>query len=250
MMIKIKKIILFPLLAAALVTHAVCIEPKNFFEFYTVFKPEREKVILMPSSLRVELTPGESETVELISRPRGLDVAWHSSDARVCEISAAGNDGCTLKAVSPGECTLSVTHEPSHTQTRISVTVTPPVTRISLDRQTLTLTRGESAVIHAHIDPPGADVGIEWRLTPQGAAAMSFGGGVCRIKALTAGEFDVSATLRDGRSATAHVTVEGSRDLGGYRLCIALLIFGAVLLIAYALRAYSRTASPHWLSIL
>lgn len=236
MMIKIKKIILFPLLAAALVTHAVCLAPESFFDFYSVFNPEHEKVILMPSSLRLELTPGESETVELISRPRGIDVVWQSSSPAVCEISAEGNDGCTLKAVSPGECTLSVTHEPSRTQTRISVTVTPPVSRISLDRQSLTLTRGDSAVIHAHIDPPGADVGIDWRVTPQGAAAMSFGGGVCRIKALTAGEFDVSATLRDGRSATAHVTVEGSRDLGGYRLCVALLLGGAAGLIAYAWR--------------
>ena len=249
MMIKIKKIILFPLLAAALVTHAVCLAPESFFDFYSVFSPEREKVILMPSSLRVELTPGESETVELISRPRGLDVAWHSSDARVCEISAAGNDGCTLKAVSPGECTVTVAHPASGAKTDIKVNVAQRAAQISLDRQNITLARGESTVIHAHIDPPGADAGIDWRVTPQGAAAMSFGGGVCRIKALTAGEFDVSATLRDGRSATAHVTVEGSRDLGGYRLCIALLIIGAVLLIAYAWRAYSRTASP-WLSIL
>ncbi len=236
MMVKIKRIILFTLLIAAISPHAVCIEPKNFFEFYTVFKPEREKVILMPSRLRVELSPGDGETVELISRPRGIDVVWQSSSPAVCEISAKGNDGCTLKAVSPGECTVTVAHPASGAKTDIKVNVAQRAAQISLDRQNITLARGESTVIHARVDPPDKNLSIEWKLTPSGAAAMSFGGEVCRIKAVSTGEFDVSAYLQDGKSATAHVTVKRRVGMGGYRLCIALLLGGAAGLIAYAWR--------------
>ncbi len=236
MMVKMKRIMLFTLLAAAISPHAAGFTPKNFFEFYTVFKPEREKVILMPSSLRVELSPDEVETVTLVTRPRGIDVVWQSSDASVCEITAKGNDGCTLKAVSAGECTVSVTHPTSGAKTDIKVNVSRRAAQISLDRQALTLERGESAVIRARVDPPEQNLSIEWKLTPSGAAAMSFGGEVCRIKALSAGEFDVSASLQGGQSATAHVTVERRNGQGGYRLCIALLVGGAAVLIAYAWR--------------
>ena len=57
---------------------------------------------------------------------------------------------------------------------------------------------------------------------------------MCRIKGLRAGEFTVTAALPDGQRAQARVEVEASASAWGYRLCIAMLVVGALGLIGGA----------------
>ncbi len=229
-MIKMKKIFILCAVVLALNVHALCIAPQDFVKFYAVWRPEDEKVILMPSSLRLELSAGEREELTLMTRPKGIAARWESSDENICRIEAAGNDGCTLLGVSDGECTVTVWHEDAKAEVRVSVT--HPAEKISLDRKEINLSRGESTLIRASTQGEAGE--IDWQMTPEGLASLSFGGEVCRVKALCAGEFYVSATLPGGARAVTHVTVESRGGDLGYRVCVTLLFTGAAGLIGYA----------------
>lgn len=224
-------------LACALMCIAPCahgFDVADFFEFYAPCFGEG-KVVLMPDCLRLELAPGKSGEIELITRPENLSIVWKNENDAVCTLSDASNSRVRVSAHASGESVVYVMHPRSGASALVRVRVSERSVRIKLDRTDIRMERGESTVIHASLLPDGAEGVIDWRTTAQeNVAAMSYGGGVCRIKALSAGEFDISATLEGGQSATAHVTVDAAWSNHGYRVCITLLVCGAVGLIACA----------------
>ena len=210
------------------------LEPQDFFEFYSAFAQDRE-IVLLPEKLRVTLAPGESEKIALVTRPEGLAVRWISDDSAVCTVQ----DGF-LQALREGECTVRVTSgDAEAAKIRVTVRAEKPCITISRDR--LSLSAGESALLRATVTPPDPDAEIIWRVDdPHGCAAVSAGMSLCRVRGLDAGTVTVSAALPDGQSARAQVEITKPGSDRAFTLFITLMVICAAALLAIAVYLKGR----------
>ncbi|MBQ8069401.1 MAG: leucine-rich repeat protein [Bacteroidales bacterium] len=139
-------------------------------------------------------------------------ISWTSSDASVASV----NDG-TVKAISPGEATITVTTEDGGHKATCSVIVkdkTHPVTSVSLDKSELILSLGGKATLVATVSPEDAtDASVEWSSSDESIVLVDGG----ELTAVGEGAADVVVTTVDGGfQATCKVTVEPASNVIKY----------------------------------
>ena len=132
------------------------------------------------------------------------DVAWISSDK---EVAVVVNGAVT--GISAGTATITVTTEDGAHTASAEVTVTPPpvfVTGVTLDRNTLELAVGATAVLTADVAPADAtNPAVTWASSNPGIAAVDEYG---KVTAVTAGTATITVTTEDGGKTTScEVTV-------------------------------------------
>ena len=157
---------------------------------------------------QVSVVEGEKVLLYVSFTPKNATdkrVTWSSSDTGVATIDSKGN----VTGVKPGTATITVkTTDGGKTATCV-VTVTKkptPVSGVTINRTSLTLTVGGGAILVATVSPEDAtNQKIVWSSSDESVATVDENGEVTAVKKGTA---KVTATTEDGgKTATCDVTV-------------------------------------------
>jgi len=165
-----------------------------------------EKVFLNKSELT--LAVGQTEQLIATIEPENAtnkNVSWSSSNE---EVATVDEDG-TVRAVGAGTATITVTTEDGGYTATCTVTVnaaTVSVTGVSLDKNELTLTVGDTEKLTATVEPPNAsNKNVSWSSSDEAVATVSADG---TVTAVGAGTATITVTTEDGnKTATCKVTV-------------------------------------------
>lgn len=146
-------------------------------------------------------------------------VTWESSNPDVATVDQSGN----VKAVTPGTATITATaNNGSGQKASCTVTVTQPVTGVSLDKNELDLFTGENATLTAKVEPDNAtNQKVSWTSDKPDVATVDQNG---KVTAVAAGQATITVTTADGdkqatckvkvTQATYNISVEGSLGFG------------------------------------
>ncbi len=163
-------------------------------------------VSLNKTSLDLEV--GGSATLTATITPdkaANTKVTWKSDKESVATVDANG----VVTAVSAGTATITATAtDGSEKSDSCTVTVTPPpVTGVTLDQTSLTLTEGDSETLSATVEPDNAtNKNVTWASDNESVATVDVNGVVTAVGAGTA---TITVTTEDGDfTATCEVTVE------------------------------------------
>lgn len=175
-----------------------------------------------------ELTVEERQTVELFAQITPDDatdktVTWNSSNTTVATVAADTSTPnvikATVTAIAVGEADITVTTtDQNKTSTcKVKVTAAPaanvPVTSVTLDKTTLSLTAGDKETLIAKVAPDNAtNKTVTWTSSDTDVAAVAYDG---TVTAKTAGTATITATTADGgKKATCTVTVTAKNAEG------------------------------------
>jgi len=157
-------------------------------------------VTLDKTSLAME----KGQTSKLVATVNPSDatdktVTWNSSDYSVVSVDQDGN----VKALKNG--TATITAKAGEKSASCRVTVTTPVTNVSLDQSSLSLEVGQSATLTATVYPDDAtDRSVSWTSSDSSVASVDAFG---KVTALKKGSAVITAAA-GGKSATCKVTVK------------------------------------------
>ncbi len=170
----------------------------------TVTQPVTE-ITLDKTSLN--LSVGNSETLTATVKPNNVTnkaVNWSSTNTKVATVDSAGK----VTAVGVGSATITATAaDGSGVKATCKVTVTQPVTKITLDKTSLNLSVGNSETLTATIKPDNAtNKAVNWSSTNTKVATVDSAG---NVTAVGVGSATITATAADGSGvkATCKVTV-------------------------------------------
>ena len=143
----------------------------------------------------LSLTVGGNETLTATVEPETATdktVTWESSDSDVATVDQSGN----VKAVASGTATINVTaNDGSGQKASCTVTVTQPVTGVTLDQTELALYTGGSATLTATVEPSdAANQNVTWQSDNANVATVENG----KVTAVSAGTATISVTTQDG----------------------------------------------------
>lgn len=155
------------------------------------------------SKTSLSLTKGQEETLTATVLPTDADdktVTWSSSNAAVASVDQNGK----VTAIAGGSAVITVTTVNDIT-TQCQVTVTVPVTSVTLSQTSLSLLEGRTAKLEATVLPEDAtEKTVTWTSAIPSVATVSADG---TVTAVSAGK--VNITAKSGNvSAVCEVTVE------------------------------------------
>ena len=166
-------------------------------------------VSVNPTSLN--LTVGNTGTLTETIAPANAtnqNVNWDSDDTSVATVANG-----VVTAVATGTTDITVTTADGNFTATSTVTVTAvgatiPVTGVTLDQSSMTLTAGNSGTLHATVNPNNAtNQNISWTSDNTGVATVV--GGV--VTAVSAGTANITVTTTDGNfTAVSSITVNSS----------------------------------------
>ena len=147
----------------------------------------------------LSLVIGESATLTAVVKPDDAtdqNVTWTSSDESVAKV-----DNGKVAALKSGKATI--TAKCGDKTAECAVTVTVPVSSITLDKSTLSLVIGESATLTAVVKPDDAtDQNVTWTSSDESVAKVDNG----KVTAIKSGKATITAKC-DGKTAVCAVTV-------------------------------------------
>lgn len=151
------------------------------------------------------LIEGESETLTATVAPENAtdkSVTWSSSNTAVATVSSTG----VVTAKAAGSATIMVTANDGGSTATCAVTVSVPVSGVSLDKTSLTLPVGDTQTLTATVSPSNAsDKSVAWSSGNTSVATVSSTG---VVTAKAAGTTTITVTTKDGgKTATCNVTV-------------------------------------------
>ena len=152
------------------------------------------------------LTEGETITLTATVNPDNAtnkNVAWKSSNTSVASVV----DG-KVTALKAGTTTITVTTEDGNKTATCDITVNAkvyPVTGVSLDKTSASLTEGETITLTATVNPDNAtNKNVSWKSSNTSVASVVDG----KVTALKAGTTTITVTTEDGnKTATCDITV-------------------------------------------
>ena len=168
------------------------------------------------------LKEGETTTLTATVLPENTtdskSVSWRSSNSEVATVDANG----TVTAKRAGTAVITATSTNGKTA-GCTVTVSKkeiPITEISLDKSSATLTEGETTTLTATVLPENTTYGksVKWSSSNVAVATVDLMG---KVTAKRAGTAIITATSENGKTASCTVTVNkkdtytGLRDVDG-----------------------------------
>ncbi len=167
--------------------------------------------------IEAALKTGENTELTASVRPSSGEIEWISSNEAVAKVEKSKDDFinnlfgskiCYAKvtAVGPGEATITAkAKDGSGLSSSCMVTVTQPVTGITLDQESLTLSLFSTHTFIATVQPENAsDKSLEWTSSDESVAKVDENGMVTAIKA---GEATITAKAKDGSGVEASCKV-------------------------------------------
>ena len=176
-----------------------------------------ESVAINKSSLSLIVGSNEQLTATVSpANAKDKTVTWYSSNTSVATVSSSG----VVTAKAAGSATITVTTNNGGKKATCSVTVKEqiiPVTGVSLDKTSMTMTVGDTQTLTASVTPSNAtDKSVAWSSSNTSIATVSSSG---VVTAKAAGIATITARTNDGgKNATCSVNVEKSSTgtLNGY----------------------------------
>ena len=188
----------------------------------TVSKKEIPIIEISLDKSSATLTEGETTTIVATVLPENTtdskSVSWSSSNSEVATVDANG----TVTAKRAGTAVITATSTNGKTA-GCTVTVSKkeiPITEISLDKSSATLTEGETTTLTATVLPENTTYGksVKWSSSNVAVATVDLMG---KVTAKRAGTAIITATSENGKTASCTVTVNkkdtytGLRDVDG-----------------------------------
>ena len=198
------------------------------------YKPEQVTLQVTVSEKKIEITEvllnkdaetlTEGDTITLSAEVLPYDttysknVSWSSSNEAVATVSADG----TVTAKSAGTAIITATSENGMTAS-CTITVEKkliPITEVCLDKNSATLTEGDTATLTATVLPENTTYSkdVSWSSNNSEVAAVDANG---TVTAKSVGTTIITATSENGKSASCTITVNkkdtytGLRDVDG-----------------------------------
>ncbi len=198
------------------------------------YKPEQVTLQVTVSEKKIEITEvllnkdaetlTEGDTITLSAEVLPYDttysknVSWSSSNEAVATVSADG----TVTAKSAGTAIITATSENGMTAS-CTITVEKkliPITEVCLDKNSATLTEGDTATLTATVLPENTTYSkdVSWSSNNSEVAAVDANG---TVTAKSVGTTIITATSENGKTASCTVTVNkkdtytGLRDVDG-----------------------------------
>ena len=178
----------------------------------TVTVTEPEELTVSPTN--ISLRPGKDEQTVTITSNRSWKAASSATWLTLSDTSGTGSGSITVtaapnpseKAPRTGKVTITaeeLTQTISCTQTARPADV--KVSKLTLDRQSATLAKGDTATLKATVEPANAtNNGVTWSSSAPSIARVSGG----RVTAVAAGVATITAqTVGGGLTATCRITV-------------------------------------------
>ena len=165
-----------------------------------------ESVSVAPTEL--SLTEGESSSLSFDILPANAsvkEVSWKSSTTSIATVSETGE----VNALAPGTAQITVTSEDGGKTASCEVTVKAkviPVSSVSLNKTSLTMTVGDTETLVASVLPENAtDPSVAWSSSNTSIATVSSTG---EISAKAAGTATITVKTNDGgKTATCTINV-------------------------------------------
>jgi uncharacterized protein YjdB len=188
----------------------------------TVSKKEIPIIEISLDKSSATLTEGETTTIVATVLPENTtdskSVSWSSSNSEVATVDANG----TVTAKRAGTAVITATST-NGKSAGCTVTVSKkeiPITEISLDKSSATLTEGETTTLTATVLPENTTYGksVKWSSSNVAVATVDLMG---KVTAKRAGTAIITATSENGKTASCTVTVNkkdtytGLRDVDG-----------------------------------
>ena len=165
----------------------------------------------------VSLSVGSSITLTATVLPENASnktVSWKSSNTSVATVDSNGK----IKAIAGGSATITATA--GGVSAKCSVTVSVPVTSVSLNKTSLNLMVGDTETLSATIYPSDAtNKNVTWKSSNTSVATVQSG----KVSAVGVGTAQITVTTNNGsKKATCTVTVTPKGDPGpkGYKVFI------------------------------
>ena len=162
------------------------------------------KITLSSTSLSLTVGGGNGNLAAVVSPSNATDksLTWVSSQPSVATVS---NDGI-VTPVSGGTTTITaMANDGSGVKASCNVTVTEPVSSITLSSSTLSLFVGKATQLTATVSPSTAtDKSLTWSTSNSSIATVSAEG---VVKAVGEGKATITATAKDGSGIKASCTV-------------------------------------------
>jgi uncharacterized protein YjdB len=165
----------------------------------------------------LSLTKGSEYTLNATVKPDDATdktVSWRSSNTSVATVDSNGK----IKAIAGGSSTITATA--GGVSAKCSVTVSVPVTSVSLNKTSLNLMVGDTETLSATIYPSDAtNKNVTWKSSNTSVATVQSG----KVSAVGVGTAQITATTNNGsKKATCTVTVTPKGDPGpkGYKVFI------------------------------
>ena len=135
-------------------------------------------------------------------------VTWKSDNEKVATVDDNGH----VTAVGVGETTITATSaaDPTKFATCAVIVTYADVTSVSLDKETLDLTKGETAALTATVEPATADQTVIWKSDNEDVATVDNSG---KVTAVGVGKAIITATS-GGMTAECKVTVSYAEVTG------------------------------------
>ena len=154
----------------------------------------------------MELTEGESATLVATISPNDAEnktVIWSSSNLSIASVSNG-----KVTALKAGKATITVKTDDGDKTATCEVTVNAkvyPVTGVTIDKTSATLTEGDEVTLTATVNPDNAtNKNVTWSSSDNTVASVSNG----KVTALKAGKTTITVKTDDGdMTATCEVTV-------------------------------------------
>ncbi len=164
--------------------------------------PDRVSVVISPSSLSILV--GETAGVSATVLNGSSAVTWRSSNTDIVEVFSDGR----VLGMGPGSATVTATSvQDPNASSSVPVTVTPPLTEVSVVPSNQTMSVGETYTFSASVTGP-QDTRVTWTTSASSVATVDGSG---FVRAVGPGTASIRATsvADPGASAAATVTVTG-----------------------------------------
>ena len=139
-------------------------------------------------------------------------VTWSSSDPGVATVNANGR----VEAVDNGEATITVRTVDQGKTATCYIIVDQMVTGLSLDKTSLSLNEGKTAMLNATVTPDNAhDPTLAWTSSDYSVATVDRYG---KVTAVSKGTATITATTQDGSELSASCSVRVIRPVTSIRL--------------------------------
>ena len=171
-------------------------------------QPEEKKVTSISlSEVRLSMNPGNTVDLTVTVLPADADnksVTWSSSNTAVATVDANG----TVTAVAKGTAVITAAaKDGSGKKAACNVTVSQPVTKLTLSKTSLSLKKGTTEVLKAQAEPANANnKSVTWSSSNTAVATVDANG---TVTAVAKGTAVITAAAKDGsgKKAACNVTV-------------------------------------------
>lgn len=163
-----------------------------------------ESVSLDKTSLQIPI--GSKATLTAIILPENAtvkDVIWSSSNPSIATVGSITGE---ITGIAAGSTVITATPVDGHFSAQCPVQVVVPVTGITLDKNTMTISEGETQALMATVLPDNAyNKEVVWSSSNQAVATVTGDG---KVTGVSAGSAVITATTSDGnKKATCRITV-------------------------------------------